>query len=156
MREIQHSALVAQPAARLFEIINDIESYPQFIPWCTHARVRSRSEREIVATLGMRRGPLTGEFTTRNELEPYRRIRMHLVDGPFKMLEGEWLLLPIAADMTGPIEGCRVQLSMKFAFKDRLSALLLERTFAATTKSLVDAFVARARALSSDTGTNTP
>jgi ribosome-associated toxin RatA of RatAB toxin-antitoxin module len=152
MREIQHSALVAQPAARLFEIINDIESYPQFIPWCTHARVRSRSERELVATLGMRRGPLSGEFTTRNELEPYRRIRMHLVDGPFKMLEGEWLLLPIAPDSTHAVEGCRVQLSMKFAFKDRLTSLLLERTFAATTKSLVDAFVARARNLGNAPG----
>ena len=154
MREIQHSALVAQPAARLFEIINDIESYPQFIPWCTHARVRSRSERELVATLGMRRGPLRGEFTTRNELEPYRRIRMHLVDGPFKMLEGEWLLLPIAPDSTRAVEGCRVQLTMKFAFKDRLTALLLERTFAETSKSLVDAFVARARSLGNVAGAN--
>ena len=51
MREIKHSALVAQPPARLFALINDIESYPSFIPWCTHAKVLSKSDREIIATI---------------------------------------------------------------------------------------------------------
>jgi ribosome-associated toxin RatA of RatAB toxin-antitoxin module len=97
MREIKHSALVAQPPSRLFALINDIESYPRFIPWCTHSKVISRSEQEIVATIGVQRGPLTSEFTTRNELEPDRRVLMHLVEGPFRMLEGEWLLSPITS-----------------------------------------------------------
>ena len=63
MREVKRSALVGKPAAELFALINDIESYPQFLPWCTHARVQSRSQQEIVATLGIRRGALHGEFT---------------------------------------------------------------------------------------------
>lgn len=182
MREIKHSALVAQPPRRLFDLINDINSYPSFIPWCTHARVLSRSDREIVATIGVQRGPLKSEFTTRNELEQDRRIVMHLVTGPFKMLEGEWLLTPIAqagskppaggspaAEANGdagangnagaiantgakllPVSegtGCRVQLAMKFAFKNALTAVLFEQKFAETASSLMDAFVARARAL---------
>jgi ribosome-associated toxin RatA of RatAB toxin-antitoxin module len=167
MREIQHSALVAQPPARLFALINDIESYPQFIPWCTHTRVQSRTEREIVATIGVNRGALQGEFTTRNELEPDHRVLMHLVSGPFRMLEGEWLLtaipprpqaghLPIGGAAPGeaptggaapPIEGCKVQLKMKFAFRNPITAVLFERIFAQTASSLVDAFVARARTL---------
>ena len=146
MREIKHSALVAQPPARLFALLNDIESYPRFIPWCTHAKVLSKSDREIVATIGVRQGPLQSEFTTRNELEPDHRILMRLVSGPFKMLEGEWSLTPIAqADGGG--EGCRVQLTMKFAFKNPLTAVLFEQKFAETAASLMDAFVARARAL---------
>jgi ribosome-associated toxin RatA of RatAB toxin-antitoxin module len=165
MREIKHSALVARPPGRLFELINDVGNYPRFIPWCTHARVLSRSDREIVATIGVQRGPLHSEFTTRNELEQDRRILMHLVDGPFKMLEGEWLLIPIAqavpvrvaGSRAGDAEqqpaplsegvGCRVQLTMKFAFKNPLTAVLFEQKFAETVASLVDAFVARARAL---------
>ena len=164
MREIKHSALVAQPPRRLFDLINDIDSYPSFIPWCTHARVLSRSDREIVATIGVQRGPLKSEFTTRNELEQDRRIVMHLVSGPFKMLEGEWLLTPIAQAGSKPPAagspaaddghnavsegtGCRVQLSMKFAFKNPLTAVLFEQKFAETASSLMDAFVARARAL---------
>lgn len=141
MREVKRSALVAQPPSRLFALINDVESYPRFLPWCTHARVESRSEHEIVATIGVKRGPLHGEFTTRNELEPERRISLHLLRGPFRMLEGEWLLTPVGAD------GCRVELTMRFAFKNTLSALLFEQTFAATASSLIDAFVARSRAL---------
>jgi ribosome-associated toxin RatA of RatAB toxin-antitoxin module len=139
MREVKRSALVAQPPSRLFALINDIESYPRFLPWCTHARVESRSEREIVATIGVKRGPLHGEFTTRNALEPERRICMRLLRGPFRTLEGEWLLTPVGPD------GCRVELTMRFAFKSTLSGLLFEQTFADTASSLIDAFVARSR-----------
>jgi len=150
---------VAQPPGRLYTLINDIENYPRFIPWCTHASVQSRSEREIVATIGIKRGALQSEFTTRNELEPDRRIVMRLVSGPFRQLEGEWLLVPIppalekSADPSGSAVqpgaggGCRVQLTMKFAFKSALTSALFEHKFAETTASLVDAFVARARAL---------
>jgi len=140
MREVKRSALVNQPPARLYALINDIESYPQFLPWCSHASVESRTPEEIVATLGVRQGALQGEFTTRNTLEPERSVRMQLVSGPFRALEGLWLLTPVEA-------GCRVDLTMRFAFKNSLTGLLLEPKFAATVGSLVDAFVARARAL---------
>jgi ribosome-associated toxin RatA of RatAB toxin-antitoxin module len=139
MREVKRSALVSQPPARLFALINDIESYPQFLPWCTSARVESRSATEMVATIGVRQGALRGEFTTRNTLEPDRRVHMQLVSGPFRTLEGQWLLTPIEAD------GCRVELTMRFAFKSALTGLMFEPVFAETVGSLVDAFVARAR-----------
>jgi ribosome-associated toxin RatA of RatAB toxin-antitoxin module len=138
MREVKRTALVSQPPARLYALINDIESYPQFLPWCTHASVASRSEREIVATIGVRQGALHGEFTTRNTLEPGRSVHMQLVSGPFRELEGRWLLTPVE-------DGCRVELTMRFAFKNSLTGLLFEPKFAATVGSLVDAFVARAR-----------
>src|SRR5579863_6679571 len=139
MREVKRSALVSRPPARLYALINDIESYPQFLPWCTHARVESRSTVEIVATLGVRQGALKGELTTRNTLEPDRSVHMQLVSGPFRTLEGHWLLTPIEAD------ACRVELTMRFAFKSALTGMLFEPVFAQTIGSLVDAFVARAR-----------
>ena len=139
MREVKRSALVNRPPGEVFALINDIESYPQFLPWCTPTRVQSRSASEIVATLGVRQGALQGEFTTRNRLEPDTRIRMQLVSGPFRTLEGEWRLTPVEG-------GCRVELNMRFAFNHRLTALLFEPLFAQTIGTLVDAFVARARA----------
>ncbi len=124
----------------MFELINDVERYPQFVPGCTHARVESRSSREIVATLGVRHGLLHAEFTTRNELEPDRRIHMRLVRGPFRMLEGVW-------DLTSTDEGgCRVDLSVRFDFSSRIAGALFEPLFQQTVESLVDAFVVRARA----------
>ncbi len=140
MREVKRSALVARSAGELYALINDIESYPQFVPWCTHARVQSRSPAEIIATLGVRQGALTGEFTTRNTLEPERRVHMQLLSGPFSTLEGEWLLTPLP-------QGCEVALSVRFAFKSRLTGLMFEPLFARTIESLVDAFVQRSRAL---------
>ena len=140
MREVKRSALVAQSPARLFALINDVERYPEFVPGCTHARIESRTATEIVATMGVRRGALRAEFTTRNDLLPDRRVRMHLVRGPFRVLEGEWLLSPIGD------AGCRVELTMRFAFSNPVSGVIFEPLFAATVASLLDAFVARARA----------
>lgn len=138
MREVKRSALVNQSPARLYALINDVESYPLFLPWCTHARVESRTPQQIVATIGVRQGALHGEFTTRNTLEADRSVQMRLVSGPFRTLEGQWLLTPVEA-------GCRVDLSMRFAFRHALTGLLFEAKFAETVGSLVDAFVARAR-----------
>lgn len=140
MREVKRLALVARSAGELYALITDIESYPLFVPWCTHARVHSRTPTEIIATLGVRQGALTGEFTTRNTLEPERRVHMRLLSGPFSTLEGEWLLRPLP-------QGCEVALSVRFAFKSRLTGLMFEPLFARTIESLVDAFVQRARAV---------
>jgi len=140
MREVKRSALVNQPPARLYALINDIESYPRFLPWCTHAQVVSRSPQEIVATLGVSQGPLHGEFTTRNTLTEDRSVRMQLVSGPFRTLDGLWLLTPVE-------DGCRVELTMRFAFKSSLTGMLFESKFAETVGSLLDAFVARAKSL---------
>ena len=141
MREVKHSALVTSSPGRMFALINDIESYPGFVPGCTAATVLSRSENEIVASLAVSRGALRTEFTTRNRLEPDRRIVMELVKGPFRELRGEWLLTPIGEN------GCRVELTLRFEFSNPLSALVFEPKFAETAAALVDAFVARARAL---------
>ncbi|MGB9332674.1 MAG: type II toxin-antitoxin system RatA family toxin [Steroidobacteraceae bacterium] len=138
MREVKRSALVSQPPGRVFALINDIESYPEFLPWCTHARVLSRSPSEILATIGVRQGPLAGEFTTRNTLANERSVHMQLVSGPFRTLEGRWQLTPIET------HGCRVELDVRFEFKHRLSGLLFDSPFAHTVGSLVEAFVQRA------------
>jgi ribosome-associated toxin RatA of RatAB toxin-antitoxin module len=141
MREVKRSALVAQPPARMFALINDIERYPEFVPWCTRAKVEKRTEHEIVATLSVRRGPLRAEFTTRNELDPPSHIALRLVRGPFRQLDGQWLLTPIGTT------GTRIELQLRFAFSSTLSGALFEPVFEHTAASLVDAFVLRARAL---------
>ena len=128
----------------MFALINDIESYPQFLPWCTDAQVQRRTDREIIASITVRRGALNSQFTTRNELTANHRIALHLVSGPFKTLEGEWTLTPV--EVPGQ-PGCRVELLLRFAFANRLTGLVLEPLFEETAVSLMDAFVARARTL---------
>ncbi len=125
----------------MYSLINDIESYPAFVPGVTHTRVDSRTAAEIVATLGVKRGPMHAEITTRNRLEPDRRVTMSLVAGPFKELEGVWTLTPVGEG------GCRVDFDMRFAFRNPMSAMLFDSVFEQTASSLVDAFVARARSI---------
>jgi ribosome-associated toxin RatA of RatAB toxin-antitoxin module len=139
MRELTRSALIGKPPDLIYALINDIEAYPQFVPWCTRAVIESRSEREIVATLGVRRGPLHTEFTTRNTLDPGRSVVMEHLRGPFKALHGIWTLTPIGD------AGTRIELTLRFAFANRLTAAVFEPMFEETAGSLVDAFVARAR-----------
>jgi ribosome-associated toxin RatA of RatAB toxin-antitoxin module len=141
MREVKRSALVSQPPARIYALINDVERYPEFVPWCAQARVLSRSATEVVAALQVRQGAFTGEFTTRNTLTPESAVHMQLLSGPFRTLEGAWQLTPIAP------AGCRVELEVRFEFKSRLSGMLFDSLFAHTVASLVDAFVQRARTL---------
>jgi len=123
----------------MYALINDIERYPEFVPWCAAARVDSRKEGEVVATLNVKRGPLRAEFTTRNLLEPDRRVLMQFVSGPFRVFEGLWTLTPLG-DL-----GCRVELEMRFEFANRVAGTLFESLFEDSAASLVDAFVRRAR-----------
>lgn len=139
MKDIRRSALVGFPASRVYGVIADVESYPLFLPWCTHARVDERREDEVVATVGIRRGPLGGEFTTRNRLVPDRSIAMQLVRGPFSTLEGLWTVDPLGDS------GCRVELALRFEFESRLRGAVLGPVFEEVAASLVDAFVRRAR-----------
>jgi ribosome-associated toxin RatA of RatAB toxin-antitoxin module len=139
MREVKRSALIAESPDRMYELINDIERYPEFVPWCTASRVESRKKGEVVATLTIKRGPLRAEFTTRNLLEPGKRVLMQFVSGPFRVLEGLWTLTPLG-DL-----GCRVELEMRFEFANRVAGTLFAPLFEDTAASLVDAFVKRAR-----------
>ena len=139
MREVKRSALIAESPARMYALVNDIERYPEFVPWCTAARVDARKDGEVVATLTIKRGPVKSEFTTRNLLEPDKRMLMQFVSGPFRVLEGLWTFTALG-DL-----GCRVELEMRFEFANRLTNALFAPLFEDTAASLVDAFVKRAR-----------
>jgi ribosome-associated toxin RatA of RatAB toxin-antitoxin module len=139
MREVKRSALIAESPARMYQLINDIERYPDFVPGVIAARIESRQAQEVIATLEIRKGPLHAEFTTRNLLEPDKRVLMQLVRGPFRVLEGLWTLTPLG-DL-----GCRVELEMRFEFTNRVAGALFEPLFEGTAAALVDSFVRRAR-----------
>ena len=140
MREVKRSALIAESPARMYALVNDIERYPEFVPWGSAARVDARNEGEVVATLTIKRGPVKSDFTTRNLLEPDKRVLMQFVSGPFRVLEGLWTFTAL-----GEL-GCRVELEMRFEFANRLTNALFAPLFEDTAASLVDAFVKRARA----------
>lgn len=141
MREVHRSAIVPYPAPAMYALVADLEAYPEFLPGCTGSAVLERQADSLLASLALSKGPFQASFTTRNVLEPPRRMSMDLVDGPFSSLHGEWTLVPLGEN------GCRIELRVCFEFASRTRDLLLGPAFELTCGSLVDAFVSRARKL---------
>lgn len=140
MTTITRSALVMYTPEQMFKLVNDVDAYPQFLPWCRDSRIISENEQVICATLDIAKGGIRHTFSTRNTLEPHQSIRIELIDGPFRHLEGHWQFNSI-----GNNEGCRIQLDMDFEFSTRLLDLALGPVFTQISGSLVDAFCKRAR-----------
>ena len=138
---IEREALVTFSAEQMFALVNDIESYPQFLPGCTEAAILSRSEGEIEARLNLEKGSFSQSFVTRNQLNHPHSIDMRLVDGPFKKLEGRWTF-----DSVGD-HGCKVKLRLEFEFKNKLMALAAGHWFETVANQLVDAVCQRAQQL---------
>ena len=125
----------------MFELVNDVESYPRFLPWCTGAEIEDAGEDHFIATVSLSWGGMRKSFTTRNTLQPGRQIDMNLVRGPFKQLTGRWQFDDLAGDC------CRVGLEMDFEFKNKILKLALDKAFEHIAYSLIDAFKTRATQL---------
>ncbi|MBE0507623.1 MAG: type II toxin-antitoxin system RatA family toxin [Marinospirillum sp.] len=138
MSRISRSALVMHSAKEMFELVNDCESYPKFLPGCSDARLIHREESYLVGELELAKAGMKYRFTTRNELFDPERIELQLVDGPFKKLEGRWIFQPLSE------KACKVIFDLEFEVAGRLVSRVLEPLFSQMAASQVDAFVKRA------------
>lgn len=138
MTTINRSALVPFSPAEMFALVDDIESYPQFLPWCRRAEVLARDADEVRATIELSKGGVEKAFTTCNRNQKNKMIEIRLVDGPFKRLEGFWRF-----DALGDA-GCRIALDLDFEFSSRVLGMVVGPVFNQIANSLVDAFHKRA------------
>ncbi|HZO03525.1 MAG TPA: type II toxin-antitoxin system RatA family toxin [Burkholderiales bacterium] len=138
MKQIARSAIVEHSAAEMYALVEDVEAYPSFLPWCTAAEVHERRSGTTRATLTVGLHGLRHSFTTRNENRPGEAIDMHLEQGPFRHFRGEWRFVPL-----GP-QACRIEFSLQYEFSSRTLGRLLAPLFDGIADSMVDAFVRRA------------
>ena len=138
MKRISRSAIVEHSAGELFALVEDIESYPRFLPWCRDARVRERTTDRTVATLSVGLKGMRYEFSTENRNRPPEAIDMRLVEGPFRRFAGQWRFVPL-----GP-RACRIEFSLGYEFSSRALGKLLAPLFDGIADSMVEAFVRRA------------
>ena len=141
MTEIQKTATVPYSASQMYALVNDIESYPEFLPWCADARINECYDDHLKASLTFKASKLEHSFTTENTMQPGRLINVRLVEGPFKHLTGSWRFE--ARDESH----CFITLRMQFEFKNKILKMALGKTFNKIVNSLVDAFSQRAREL---------
>ena len=125
-------------AAQMYALVNDIESYADFLPWCSQSTVLEKSEQQIKASLNIAYGSLNKSFTTLNKLTPDLKVEMQLVDGPFKKLHGEWQFTQLGED------GCKVSLELEFEFKSKIIGMTMGPIFSQIANTLVDSFSERA------------
>ncbi len=138
MKEVHRSALMPYTAQQMFDIVNDVRAYPEYLPWCRSSEILEESDDFMVARLDIAKGGLHQSFSTRNELKPPERIRIFLEEGPFTALEGDWRFLALGDD------GCRVDMKLSFSMDGRLMKAVLGKVFSAAADTLVDAFCERA------------
>tara|TARA_B100001750_G_C15321208_1_gene502324 strand:+ start:142 stop:582 length:441 start_codon:yes stop_codon:yes gene_type:complete len=138
VRHVKKIALVPYSASEMFKLVDDIEAYPQFLPWCTSAEVLDRTSNRVEATLELTKGNATKAFSTRNTLIADTSIAIELLGGPFRCLSGGWCF-----DLLGD-EGCKVTLDLEFEFENRVVDMMIGSFFEETCKSLVNAFTDRA------------
>jgi ribosome-associated toxin RatA of RatAB toxin-antitoxin module len=139
MTEISKTTVVPYTPEEMYVLVNDIESYPSFLPWCTAAKILSRHEKILTATLSMALGKIKQSFTTENTMQDGSRIDMRLIEGPFKHLNGYWRFVH------EDDQSCHVQLHMNFEFKNKLIKHTLGKAFYKVVDSLVESFVQRAQ-----------
>ena len=139
MPEVNRSALVGYTPAQMFDLVDTVERYPEFLPWCGGATVSRRDALTTCATLLIHFRGVRQSFTTENTKREPHEMAIRLVEGPFSRLDGSWRFTALAD------QGCKVELSLCYEFSSRLLGKMVGPVFGHISGTLLDAFVGRAR-----------
>lgn len=138
MHVVEKSVLLRHTAAQMYELVDRVEDYPLFLPWCGGTEVRQRDAAGIEATIRIHFKGVRHAFTTRNSNVPGERIEVRLIEGPFSDLEGVWTFTPLRAD------ACKVHFRLQYAFSSRVLEALVGPVFNMIANSFIDSFKKRA------------
>lgn len=138
MALVERSALVGHSAVRMFNLVDEVENYPQFLPWCGGTDVKRRDDTTTLATVQIDYRHVKQSFTTENTKQAPHLMEMRLRDGPFRHLEGSWRFIALSDS------ACKIEFRLHYEFSSRLLETLLGPVFTHITSSFVEAFIQRA------------
>jgi ribosome-associated toxin RatA of RatAB toxin-antitoxin module len=141
MPNVSRSALVGFSAEAMFDLINDVARYPEFIPGCAQTEVLAQDELSMRASLLISKAGVKQWFTTQNTLKRGEYIQMDLVEGPFSQLTGGWTIKSLNAS------ACKIELNLDFAFSSKLVEFAFGKVFNAIASNMVVAFTERAKVI---------
>ncbi|MBU2570262.1 MAG: type II toxin-antitoxin system RatA family toxin [Gammaproteobacteria bacterium] len=136
---VQKSALVKYSAQKMFDLVDNIEAYPEFLPWCSGSRILSRKDDVVEAELMVAKGGFKKSFATRNKLDHGGRITIELLNGPFTHLEGKWDFMPLREDAS------KISLDLEFEMSGKLASLAFGAVFNQICNTMVASFTERAK-----------
>jgi len=141
MAVVHKSVLLPYSAEQMFALVDKIEDYPKFLPWCGGADVRTREGNKVVAMLTINYHGVKQSFSTENTNSPPTSINMVLIEGPFKHLHGTWNFKPLRED------ACKIEFELHYEFSSRMLESLIGPVFNMIANSFVDSFCKRAEAV---------
>ena len=137
---VRKSAIVPHPCATMFELVDRVEDYPLFLPWCSRVELIERTAQVTMARLHLDYHGLATSITTRNVKRPVEHMELALLEGPFDSFRGSWVFVPLGE------EGCRAEFELDYSLAGSALAAVLQPVFGHIAATMVDCFVARAAA----------
>ena len=138
MAVVHKTVLLGYSAEQMFALVDRVEDYPQFLPWCGGVEVREREEDRLVASIMINYHGIKQSFTTENTNVRPVSMTMRLLEGPFKQLHGTWTFKPLRAD------ACKIEFDLQYEFSNRLIESIIGPVFNMIATSFVDSFSKRA------------
>lgn len=148
MHKVEKTVLVMHSAAQMFALVDAVEDYPKFLPWCGGVDLLERSESSTSATLHINYHGLKQKFTTQNSKQFPHSMQINLKNGPFKHLDGDWRFTELRAD------ACKIEFRLNYEFANNFLEKLISPVFSHIAATFVDGFVARADKAYSTKGRN--
>lgn len=139
MTTVQRSALVRFSAHQMFEIVDDIEAYPDFLPWCSGSRILKRAGDIVEAEIQISKAGFNKKFATRNRSDGRGKLFMTLLEGPFSSFEGVWDFMPLREDAS------KISLNLEFEMQGKLASLAFGSVFNQICNTMVSSFTDRAK-----------
>lgn len=139
MPHVNKSALVPFSAKQMYQLVDNVNEYHKFLPWCSDSNEETREGDFVIGSVTIAKGGVNKKFTTKNILHKYTLIEIQLVDGPFKRLQGNWRFDELKED------ACKVSLDLEYEFSSRLLGLVVGPVFNQVANTMVDSFVKQAR-----------
>ncbi|MCS5586681.1 MAG: type II toxin-antitoxin system RatA family toxin [Gammaproteobacteria bacterium] len=141
MHHISKSAIVPYSCEQMYQLVNQVDNYPEFLNWCSSASILNQTDDEITASVSIKKSALNQTFTTVNTLTSNQRIDMKLKDGPFNRLSGAWIFTTLRDN------ACKVELELEFSFSSKIVDMAISPIFTSIANSQLDAFISRAKAV---------
>lgn len=139
MSVVEKSVLIECTPAQMFALVDQVEDYPDFLPWCGGSQVLERTELQTVARIDIAYRGIRSFFATRNVKDYPSSMRIHLQDGPFRRMEGHWRFIALGDS------ACKIEFCLRYEFSSSVLSKALGPVFNQIADSMVESFVARAR-----------
>ena len=144
MHNIHKSAIVPHPAQKMFQLVDSVENYPQFLPWCGSTQIIERNNDKTIASIEINYKGIRQTFTTENTKKQNQEMIIKLIDGPFKSLSGEWMFKNLDKD------SCQIELKLEYEFSNVILEKLISPVFNMIANTFIDEFIKEANRSNND------